>query len=93
MALKCTYQTSLRRKDRNRKGDGVAIYIRSGVALNPWDDFNHDLLEATFVNILLPKTKPILRGSIYQPQKQSEFYDVLENALEAVSTQSQETIL
>ena len=38
-------------------------------------------------------TKPILCGSIYRPPKQSDFYGIIENALEAVSTHSQETIL
>ena len=62
---------SLRRKDRNRNGGGVAIYIRSDIAFSPRDDLNHDLLEATFVDILLPKTKPILCGSIYRVTNQA----------------------
>lgn len=50
----------IQRKDRNRHGGGVCLYIRNGIAFNSRSDLDHDELESLCVNILLPKTKPIL---------------------------------
>ena len=41
-------------------------------------DINHDSLEATWIEIFLPKTKPILCASLYRPPKQSDFYNILD---------------
>ena len=53
------------RKDRNRKGGGVCLFIRSDIAFNPKPELSADDLESLYVNILLPKTKPILIGVCY----------------------------
>ena len=45
------------RKDRNRKGGGVCLFIRSDIAFNPKPELSADDLESLYVNILLPKTK------------------------------------
>ena len=55
------------RNDRNRNGGGVPIYIRSDIAFNTRLDLMSDSIEAIWVDMLLPKTKPILVGSIYRP--------------------------
>ena len=44
------------RKDRNRKGGGVCLYIRTDIAFNPKPELSADDLESLYVNILLPKT-------------------------------------
>jgi hypothetical protein len=44
------------RKDRNRHGGGVCIYIRSDLAFNPRTDLSCDNLEAVFCELLLPKS-------------------------------------
>ena len=38
-------------------------------------------IENIFVDILLPKTKPILIGYVYRPPDQSGFLDKLSNAI------------
>ena len=73
------------RKDRNRKGGGVCLYIRSDIAFNPKPELSTDDLESLYVNIFLPKTKPILIGVCYRPPTQTNFYKLLEESLESVS--------
>ena len=70
---------TIRRKDINRHGGGVCMYVRSNIAFNACDDLNHEELEATWIDILLPKTKRILCGVLYRPPNQSNFYQVLES--------------
>ncbi len=50
------------RKDRNRQGGGVCIFIRSDINFNVLD-INVEL-ELLFLDLLLPATKPILFGSL-----------------------------
>ena len=49
------------RCDRNGKGDGVCVYIWSGIAINVRNDIRGDL-ETIWAEVYLPKTKPILVG-------------------------------
>ena len=52
------------RSDQNRHGGGVACYIRSDISFNVRGDFSSEI-ENIFLDILLPKTKPILIGILY----------------------------
>lgn len=76
---------SLRRKDRNRHGGGVCIYVRSDLAFNPLDQLSHEDLEAMWIELLLPKTKPIVCGVVYRPPHQTDFYELLESVCLATS--------
>ena len=69
----------LRRQDRNRHGGGVCIYIQSDLSFNPRDDLSHAKLEATWIKLLLPKTKLILCGVVYRPPQQCNFYNLFED--------------
>ena len=60
---------SVRRKDINRHGGGVCLYIRSDLAFNGLDELPHDEIEAVWIELLLPKTKPIVCGVVYRPPK------------------------
>ena len=72
------------RRDRNRHGGGVCLFTMSDIAFNPEPDLSTDDLESLCVNILLPKTKPILVGVCYRPPTQFNFYKLLEESLETV---------
>ena len=71
----------LERRDRNREGGGVGLYIRNDIAFNRRDDLQDSELEFIAVDILLPKTKPILVAATYRPPKDSKFYNRLEDVL------------
>ena len=68
------------RSDQNRHGGGVACYIRSDISFNVRGDFSSEI-ENIFFDILLPKTKPILIGILYQPPEQSKFLDNLSTSI------------
>jgi len=63
------------RRDRNRQDSGVCIFIRCDLAFNTRPDLQHDDLEAVWIELLLPKTKPILFAVVYRPSTQSNFYN------------------
>ena len=69
---------NLLRKDQNRDGGGVCMYIRSDIAHRVRIDFPHPELETVWAEIMLPKPRPILVGTCYRPPKQMNFYDLME---------------
>ena len=81
------------RKDRNRNGGGVLIYIRSDIAFNTRSDLINDSIEAIWVDILLPKTKPILVGSIYRPPNDNNFTEELDETFKKIDTNQETYIL
>ena len=68
------------RSDRNRHGGGVACYIRNDISFSIRGDFSSEI-ENIFLDILLPKTKPILIGILYRPPDQSKFVDNLSTSI------------
>ena len=70
----------LERSDRNRKGGGVACYIKSDISYNVINTFS-DEIENIFVDIMLPKTKPILVGVVYRPPDKSDFIQKFSEAI------------
>ena len=70
----------LARSDQNRHGGGVACYIRNDISFNVRGDFSSEI-ENIFLDIFLPKPKPILIGILYRPPDQSGFLDKLSIAI------------
>ena len=68
------------RSDQNRHGGGVACYIRSDISFSIRGDLSSEI-ENIFLDILLPKTKPILIGILYQPPDQPKFLDNLSTSI------------
>ena len=68
----------IQRKDRNRHGGGVCIYISQDLSYNERVYLNHEHLEATWIELLLPKTKPIVCASIYRTPNQNNCYSILD---------------
>ena len=65
------------RSDRNRQGGGVVCYIRRDLSFNKIDlPFSN--IEHIFLDLSLPKTKPILIGILY---KQAGFLSNVSTAL------------
>ena len=54
------------RSDRTRNGGGVLMYVNNCIGVKERQNFSKDT-ENIFVDILLPKTKPILVGILYNP--------------------------
>ena len=64
------------RCDRNRKGRGVACYVRNDLSYIE-NNFFPEEIENIFFEILLLKTKPITVKIIYQPLNQNNFLQTL----------------
>ncbi len=69
---------SLVRKDRDRKGGGVCLYISDKIPHNVREDLQHTKLEGIWIELYLPKTKPILVGVCYRPPKDEALLDNFE---------------
>ncbi len=68
------------RCDRNRHGGGVACYVSNLIHYNERTDFSNDF-ENIFIDILLPKTTPILFGVVYRPPSTLNFDELLTSSL------------
>ena len=55
--------------DRNRQGGGVVCYVRNDLSYNTQSVFPREVANI-FFEILLPNSKPITVGTIYQPPSQ-----------------------
>lgn len=82
---------SIVRRDRNRTGGGVCVFIRNDFAFSIRPDLQQHNDEVLFIELLLPKTRPILIGTIYRPPKQNEFLEHFEELLS--NTRSDEEIV
>jgi hypothetical protein len=58
---------SLLRRDRNRNGVGVALYIQNHMPWKRRDDLNVCQVEALWPQVDLPDQTPILLGCVYRP--------------------------
>ena len=76
----CIEGYKLERSDRNRQGGGVVCYISKEISYNVREKFSSNI-ENIFLDILLPKTKPILIGILYRPPKQTGFLHKLTSAI------------
>ena len=71
------------RSDRTRQGGGVVCYIRQDISFNKIESLSENI-EHIFLDLFLPKTKPILIGVLYRPPKQRSFLNNLSIALENI---------
>ena len=81
------------RRDRNRSGGGVCMYIRSDLSFSQRSDLETAGLEVLFCDILLPKSKPIVIGTCYRPPKQYDFTEKLEESLFKIRSDSEVYLL
>lgn len=70
---------NIARNDRNREGGGACIYIRSDLPFNIREDLHHDEIEAIWVDIFLPRSKPLLIGTVYRPERPLHVTNFVEN--------------
>ena len=67
-------------KDLNRKGGGVARYIRSDICFNS-QNYLSDEIENISFDLLPAKTKPISIATVYKPPTDNHFLDYLSKGL------------
>ena len=78
------------RHDRNRKDGDVICYATNKVCYNTKNCISNEI-ENIFVELLIPKTKPITVGIIvYKPPDQTRFLEILLNSLNSLNILSEE---
>lgn len=82
---------SLDRKDRNRNGGGVALYIRNSIAYEIILTLD-EKLELLCVKVIKPKAKPFIVGTWYRPPgSTNEIMQAFGSALEKLEQHHLET--
>ena len=80
------------RLDRNRRGGGVACYIRNDISFNQINAFPTET-ENIFFDIFLPNSHSITVGIFYRPPNQSNFLDNISNDFTKLYTEKKEIII
>ena len=81
------------RRDRNRHGGAVAIYIRNNLVYINRKDLMPDILEAICIEVKKPRMKPLLVCSWYRaPDLSAEIFDHFETFLQKTEHENKDII-
>ena len=64
------------RSDRSRRGGGVACFVKNSISYNWKLDFCINT-KSIFIEIFLPKSKPVLIGILHRPPDKYDFLNCL----------------
>ena len=85
---------SIIRRDRNRVGGGVSIYIRTTINYNLRVDLTSDAYEILSIDILKPNSSPFNVTALYRPPNCDDgFFSNLENVVRILDVESKESII
>ena len=79
------------RKNRGRKGGGIACYIRNNICFNRKTCLSN--IENIFIDLLFPKIKPITIAVIYKPPNQTRFLEQIIAEFETLDLNDERYIL
>ena len=80
---------TLIRSDRNRHGGGVACYVKQHLTFDVMYYFSNEI-ENIFIDIFLPKTKPLTLGFFYRPPNQYNFLHLIEDDFKKLNPEYKE---
>ena len=75
---------SIVRWDRDRKGGGVACYIKNDICFSTRNILSKKI-EVIFEEMLLPTTKPLSVGIVYRPPKDTNFLQLFSEILNSLN--------
>ncbi|XP_028416157.1 uncharacterized protein LOC114539748 [Dendronephthya gigantea] len=82
------------RKDRNRNGGGVAIYLRTHINYSIRKELMSNELETITIEISKPKSKPFLINCWYRPpDSMIEIFNIYEDLVKKMDNENKEVIL
>ena len=85
---------SIIRRDRNRHGGGVAMYIRNSLTFIRRNDLETDDIESIWIEMKCKQRQPVIIGSIYRPPSSPiDFIDKLGDIIDNISCECKETIV
>ena len=73
---------------RDRSSDahgGVCTYISNNIVYNDRLDLHNEHIEAVWIEIVQPNTKPIVIGTVYRPPDQHKFVEYFGQVLSSIS--------
>ena len=77
------------RGDRNRKGGGVICYVNNKICYNTKNCISNET-ENIFLELLIPETRPVTVGIVYESPDKSRFLEILSNSLNSLNMLSEE---
>ena len=77
------------RRDRNRKGGGVICYVTNNICHDNKNCISNEI-ENIFIELLIPKTKPIAVGITYKPPDQTRFLEIVSDRLNSLNILSKQ---
>ncbi len=82
------------RRDRNRNGGGVAIYLRNNIPYIERSALISDNIEALCLEIRKPKIKPVLVSTLYRPPHSNiELLECFETFLQKTDDENKEMMI
>ena len=82
------------RRDRNRYGGGVVVYIREVYSFKERSDLNSDDLEMICIEISKPRSKPFLISAWYRPpNSEMKLFDSFEIFLSKCDAESKDLLV
>ena len=72
------------RGDRSRKGGGVICYVNNKICYNTENCISNET-ENIFLELLIPETRPITVGIVYESPDKSRFLEILSNSLNSLN--------
>ena len=70
------------RRDRESHAGGVCMYVRNNLIHEPRIDLQNQNIEDLWLEMLLPKTKPIIVGTCYRAPKNNNIIEYLESSMQ-----------
>ena len=82
------------RRDRNRNGGGVSMYIWKNIPYSNREDLAVENVELICIEVKKPKSKPLLIATWYRPPNSSiELFSDFEKFLQLVDDENKEIII
>lgn len=82
------------RKDRNRRGGGVGVFILDNIMYNRRNDLEENELESLWIEIKLHNTKSIMVGTFYRPPSSNvQYQSKIEESITKVCELNHEVIV
>ena len=82
------------RRDRNRNGGGVCLYIRSSINFKTRSNLMSDIYEAIVVEIFKPNSQPFCIVAVYRPPgTEDEFFCYYEDVIKSLDFENKEIIV
>ena len=83
----------MERKDRNRNGGGVALYIKDNIQYSRRNDIENDKTESLWIEIQQVHKKSYVIGTLYRPETGVHYFDFLTEMMDVVSNENKEIFL